>query len=128
MTQLVPGPKGLPFVGNLLDLVDEEAPLKALEHLAELYGPVYKLERNKTKILIVSSVAIAEELFDESRFQKAPPGALAGKSDKPAGLFVAANDDPDWGEAHRILVPAFGPMAIEEMYPGWYFNSSSESY
>ncbi|KAE8453927.1 hypothetical protein EG329_007703 [Mollisiaceae sp. DMI_Dod_QoI] len=117
MTQPIPGPKGLPFVGNFLDLADEEAPLRALEHMAELYGLIYKLERNKNKLLIVSSVAMAEELFDETRFQKAPPGALANKSERPAGLFTARNDDPDWGEAHRILVPAFGPMAIEAMYP-----------
>ncbi|KUJ15912.1 NADPH--cytochrome P450 reductase-like protein [Mollisia scopiformis] len=117
MTEPVPGPKGLPFVGNMFDLVDEEAPLRALEHLAELYGPIYKLQRKGTRVLVVSSIAMAEELFDETRFRKMPPSALAKDSEKPAGLFTAASDDPDWGEAHRILVPAFGSMAIEAMYP-----------
>lgn len=119
MVEQVPGPHGLPFLGNLRDLADEEAPLRALERMAELYGPIYKLQLGKGTTYVVSSVAMAEELCDESRYQKAPPAALSsGKSDpaRPYGLFAARNDDPDWGQAHRILMPAFGPMAIEGLY------------
>lgn len=121
MVEQVPGPHGLPFLGNLRDLADEEAPLRALERMAELYGPIYKLQLGKGTTYVVSSVAMAEELCDESRYQKAPPAALSsGKSDpaRPYGLFAARNDDPDWGQAHRILMPAFGPMAIEGLYDG----------
>lgn len=49
MTKQVPGPHGLPIVGNLLDLANDEAPLRALERLAELYRPIYKFQRGKTK-------------------------------------------------------------------------------
>ncbi|KAM0162476.1 hypothetical protein ACHAPG_001840 [Botrytis cinerea] len=116
MTTAIPGPKAKPLVGNLLDLKDEEAPLRALEHLAVEYGPIYKLTRGGTRIIVVSSVEMMEELCDESRFEKAPPMALSKKDDRPSGMFTATNDDPDWGQAHRILVPAFGPLAIEQMY------------
>jgi len=119
MIEEVPGPHGLPFVGNMRDLADEEAPLRALERLADLYGPIYKLQRGKTKVFVVSSVAMMEELCDETRFNKAPPAALSsGKSERPSGLFSARGDDPDWGQAHRILMPAFGPLAIESLYEG----------
>jgi hypothetical protein len=63
MTERIPGPKSLPFVGNLLDLVDDEAPLRALEHLAETYGPIYKLTRQGNKVIIVSSVEIMEGMY-----------------------------------------------------------------
>ena len=116
MTEPIPGPKSKPFVGNMLDLIDDEAPLRALEHLAEIYGPIYKLTRQGNRVIIVSSVEIMEEICDETRFIKAPPGALSGKSAKPSGLFTAQNDDPDWGQAHRILMPAFGPLAIEGQF------------
>jgi cytochrome P450/NADPH-cytochrome P450 reductase len=79
MTEPIPGPKTLPFVGNLLDLMDDEAPLRALEHLAEMYGPVYKLSRQGNKVIVVSSVEVMEEICDESRYVKAPPGALPRK-------------------------------------------------
>ncbi|KAF7906794.1 hypothetical protein EAF00_001072 [Botryotinia globosa] len=116
MTTSIPGPKAKPLVGNLLDLKDEEAPLRALEHIAVEYGPIYKLTRGSTRVIVVSSVEMMEELCDESRFEKAPPMALSKKDDRPSGMFTATNDDPDWGQAHRILVPAFGPLAIEQMY------------
>jgi cytochrome P450/NADPH-cytochrome P450 reductase len=117
MTEPIPGPKSLPFVGNMLDLVDDEAPLRALEHLAEVYGPIYKLTRKGNKVIIVSSVEIMEEICDETRYVKAPPSAFANdKSSKPSGLFTARSDDPDWGQAHRILMPAFGPLAIEGQF------------
>ena len=116
MTEPIPGPKTLPFVGNLLDLMDDEAPLRALEHLAEVYGPVYKLSRQGNKVIIVSSVEVMEEICDESRYVKAPPRALSKKTSKASGLFTATSNDPDWGQAHRILMPAFGPLAIEGQF------------
>lgn len=116
MIEPIPGPKARPFVGNMLDLVDDEAPLKALEHLAEVYGPIYKLTRQGNRVIIVSSVEIMEEICDESRYVKAPPSALSNNSGKASGLFSAKNDDPDWGQAHRILMPAFGPLAIEGQF------------
>lgn len=116
MTEPIPGPKSLPFVGNLLDLVDDEAPLRALEHLAEVYGPIFKLTRQGNRVIMVSSVEIMEEICDEARYVKAPPGALTPKPGKASGLFTARNEDPDWAQAHRILVPAFGPLAIEGQF------------
>jgi cytochrome P450/NADPH-cytochrome P450 reductase len=32
------------------------------------------------------------------------------------GLFTMYNDDPQWGIAHRLLVPAFGTLSIRNMY------------
>lgn len=76
MTQPIPQPPPLPILGNLLDLRDPEAPIYALENLAETYGPIYKLTKGKTNIIVVSSIAMVEELMDEMRFVKAPPLAL----------------------------------------------------
>lgn len=61
--------------------------------------------------------ALAHELFDESRFQKDITAALGEvKNAVHDGLFTALLQDPNWGIAHRILVPAFGPMAIQSMF------------
>jgi cytochrome P450/NADPH-cytochrome P450 reductase len=32
------------------------------------------------------------------------------------GLFTAHSDEPNWGKAHRVLVPAFGPLPIRDMF------------
>lgn len=33
------------------------------------------------------------------------------------GLFTAHNDEPNWAIAQRILMPAFGPVGIQRMFP-----------
>ncbi|MBC7658581.1 MAG: cytochrome P450 [Chitinophagaceae bacterium] len=32
-------------------------------------------------------------------------------------LFTARTDEPNWGKAHRILMAAFGPASLREMFP-----------
>lgn len=119
----IPGPRGLPFLGNMLDLMNDEAPLRAIEHLADIYGPVYQIQVGGRRSIIVSSATVMKELMDEKRYIKTPSAALTrGKGAK--GLFAAAGDDPDWGQAHRILMPAFGPLSIEAMFDGKYSHDA----
>ena len=104
----IPGPRGLPFIGNMLDIRDEEAPLRALERLADIYGPIYQLTfPGGRRNIIVSSADLMKEVMDEKRFMKtAIPGLHQdGKAD---GLIVAGTLDPDWEQAHRILRPVRG--------------------
>ncbi|KAJ8129183.1 hypothetical protein O1611_g4450 [Lasiodiplodia mahajangana] len=35
----------------------------------------------------------------------------------PDGLFTAYPDQESWGIAHKVLLPALGPMAIRKMFP-----------
>jgi cytochrome P450/NADPH-cytochrome P450 reductase len=59
------------------------------------------------------------ELCDESRFDKKLHSALRGVRDFAGdGLFTAETEEPNWGAAHRILMPAFGPAALREMFVG----------
>jgi cytochrome P450 / NADPH-cytochrome P450 reductase len=117
MTEQIPGPPGLPLIGNLLDLQDE-VPLHALERLADIYGPIFKIKIRNNERVFVSSFELFDELCDETRFFKSPPPSLQGGTGAQ-GLFAASSEKTeDWSQAHRILIPAFGPLAIEEMFDG----------
>lgn len=117
MADEIPGPQGLPIIGNILDLVFEETSTHALENLAEVYGSIYQIRlAGKWRVICTSSQLFAE-LIDENRFVKMAPVALSAGSG-PKGLFAAEHEDPDWGQSHRILMPAFGPLAIEAMFDG----------
>lgn len=113
----IPGPKGWPVVGNLSDIKDPEGPLRALDRLAELYGPVVRLTMFGKRTLIVSDAKIMKEVLDEKRYLKTAIPGLSN-SNRPDGLIVAGTMDPDWQQGHRILRPAFGPIKIEEMFGG----------
>lgn len=62
---------------------------------------------------------LANELCNRRDFVKFPSGAVAKLRDvMTEGLFTAHDDEWFWGPAHRVLVPAFGPMSIKAMFPG----------
>lgn len=118
----IPGPKGLPFLGNILDLQDE-VPIRAMERLADVYGPIFKINTLGRELILVSGFDIFDELCDETRFYKLLGGKLAEAADqdpeKPRGLFTQPTEKAeDWGQAHRILMPAFGPLAVANMFNG----------
>jgi cytochrome P450/NADPH-cytochrome P450 reductase len=120
MDQSIPSPPGLPFLGNLLDMRDEEGvTIHALERLADIYGPIYRLHIRGHEQLVVSGGELFDELCDETRFCKVLSTGLANlnKSGEASGLFVSEHESsPDWQQAHRILMPALGPLAIEGMF------------
>lgn len=69
-------------------------------------------------VVVVSSYALVNEVCNEKRFQKDIRGVLeqvrAGVHD---GLFTARGpEEPNWSIAHRVLMPAFGPMPINDMF------------
>ncbi|KAK8116412.1 uncharacterized protein PG998_004693 [Apiospora kogelbergensis] len=122
MTEPIPAPPGLPFVGNILDLQDE-VPFFAIGRLLDVYGPIVKFKVMGAEKVVVGSLELFDELCDETRFYKLVSGPLVEGSFSPEargaeGLFGAIDErSPDWAQAHRILLPAFGPLAIENMFP-----------
>ena len=71
-----------------------------------------------TRMVFANSAALVDEVCDEARFSKnVHPSLEKLRPMVGDGLFTAANDEPNWGIAHRILMPVFGPMKIREMLP-----------
>lgn len=109
----IPQPKVRPLVGNLPDL-GTDAPVQAMMALAKRHGPLFRLTLPTRTFLVASSYAVVEELCDETRFDKFVHGPLRHIRDFAGdGLFTADTQAPNWGKAHRILMPAFGPTAMK---------------
>ncbi|THZ09251.1 alpha/beta-hydrolase [Aureobasidium pullulans] len=83
---------------------------------ADCTGPIFKLKIGAERIFVASH-ELAKDLFDEEKFEKAVAGPLKeirhGVKD---GLFTAQPGEHNWEIAHRILMPAFGPLSIESMF------------
>ncbi len=116
----IPGPKPDPILGNVKD-IDPNAPVQSLMKLAKAYGSIFKLSLPGAETLFISSRELADELCDESRFDKKVSAPLEKiRSFSKDGLFTAYTHEPNWEKAHRILVPAFGPASIKNMFDPMY--------
>ena len=114
--QPIPQPKGDPFIGNLRT-VDGDAPIQGFMRLARIHGPIFQLEFFGTTLVVVSSQELVNEVCDEARFDKRVAGALKNIRDFAGdGLFTARTEEPNWATAHRLLMPAFGPIGMRGMF------------
>ncbi|KAJ5215187.1 P450 monooxygenase [Penicillium citrinum] len=111
----IPSPRGYPLLGNVFD-IDPEKPNQSLARLFDIHGPIIRLRLPRERIY-VSNYELAKELFDENRFEKAVIGPLAEVRELAGdGLFTAYPGEHNWELAHRLLMPAFGPLAIKSMF------------
>ncbi len=113
----IPSPSKKPLLGNILD-VSASAPVQNLVALARELGPIYQLDMMGKPITVVSGFALADELSDESRFDKSVRGALHRvRTISGDGLFTAYTTEPNWSKAHNILLPNFGDRAMQGYHP-----------
>ncbi len=116
----IPQPKGYPLIGNIAEL-DPKAPVQSLMRLAREHGPLFRIEMFGRGLVIVGSQALTEELCDETRFKKALHRPLQeARYVGGDGLFTAHDEEPNWGKAHRLLMPAFGPLGLRSMFDRMY--------
>ncbi|KAJ4303024.1 hypothetical protein N0V90_001915 [Kalmusia sp. IMI 367209] len=124
-TSNVPQPPGYPFLGNLFD-IDMEFPLQSLYDLADKHGELYRMKFPGHTFIIAASYDTVAEFCDEKRFPKTIFALKEMRHAMHDGLFTAIDGqtEPNWGIAHRILVPAFGPASLRNMYDGMYDMTS----
>ncbi len=109
----IPGPPQLPLAGNLFQLPKS----RLMQHLLETskqFDGIFQLNFGGRRIVFVYSSELVAEICDETRFRKfIRPPLLFLRDVAKDGLFTAHGDEPNWGKAHRILLPAFGQRAMK---------------
>jgi len=113
-SQLPPGPKPLPLVGNLLDLRGHLH--HALARLARAHGPVMRLRLGLTTAVVVSSRDAAREAFakhDRRLAARAVPDAARALGFSERSMIWLPSSDPRW-KALRGIVAAhvFSPRSL----------------
>ena len=115
-TPPVPQPPLKPIIGNLAEL-DTDAPVQSFMAMAKKYGPFFKFQIFDRYSYLASSQELVNELCDERRFAKhVHPSLKEIRAFAGDGLFTAYGEEPNWQKAHRILMPAFGPIGVRGMF------------
>ncbi|XP_014555486.1 hypothetical protein COCVIDRAFT_16919 [Bipolaris victoriae FI3] len=76
---LPPGPKGLPFIGSLLDLADNDAIRHTVNAWRAQYGDIYYTKIGGTDYIWLSSPKVVKDLMDRKSgiYSSRPPSPLA---------------------------------------------------
>ena len=114
----IPSLPARPLMGNL-HLIDADKPTQSMVSLTREHGHIFSFRAlgGAKPMVFVSDPALVEEMCDTERFEKVVHAALEEIRDFAGdGLFTAYSHEPNWGVAHRILMPTFGPIAVRSMF------------
>ncbi|KAJ7187242.1 fatty acid hydroxylase [Mycena filopes] len=115
MSVPIPQPPSLPFIGNVASM-DPEVPLNMFGLFAKKYGEIYQLDLIGDTMTCLSTYALGNEVCDDTRFRKGIAGPLREVRNLVGdALFTAWEHEPNWGIAHRLLMPTFGTIALKGM-------------
>ncbi|KAI1084818.1 cytochrome P450 [Whalleya microplaca] len=114
----VPGPQGLPYIGNYFEVYPDH--LGNHQRLFEKYGPLFKTTNLGSVIYHTNSPQLSNIVFSESDFftKNIIEGhPLHPIKNQEAGVFLGDTNTEEWKRAHKFLPPAFGPKAVRHYAP-----------
>ncbi|KAF7851361.1 hypothetical protein BT93_L4089 [Corymbia citriodora subsp. variegata] len=104
--KLPPGPKKLPVIGNLPQLISPELPHHHLNNLAKTYGPIYHLKVGELTLVVLTTPEIAEEVLKTREInyaQKPLFPSLEMMFDKNSSFMYAPYGEY-WRQLRKICV------------------------
>ncbi|KAL2472342.1 Cytochrome [Abeliophyllum distichum] len=101
--KLPPGPKKLPFIGNLHQMLGS-LPHRSLSNLAKKYGPIMHLQIGELSTIVISSPRIAEEVFktNDINFSDRPDLVVSKIIFYNSGAIAAAPYGEYWRDVRKI--------------------------
>lgn len=113
----LPGPKGLPFLGNALQLHPRTVHAD-VEAMAQRYGPLFRLSVGRRQALVVADAALVGAVLRDRPDGFRRPDVTAEVSDEMGGergVFLA--EGAAWRNQRKMVMQAFAPHAIKAYFP-----------
>jgi cytochrome P450 len=112
----LPGPKGLPLLGNLRQIDPRRFHL-TIENWAREFGPVYRFSLVKRQFVVLSDRdTIATILHDRpDTFRRSSRTARMLEETGTRGLFTAEGDE--WRRQRKLVMRALTPEVIQRFFP-----------
>ena len=112
----LPAPKGLPLVGNALQ-IDSMRFHQTLEGWAREFGPMYRFRGGAKELVVVSDSGIIGTLLRDrpDAMRRTTRSARAFQELGTTGVFNAEGDE--WRRQRKLVMKALTPEVIRNFYP-----------
>ncbi|PCD27428.1 hypothetical protein FGRA07_02567 [Fusarium graminearum] len=114
----VPGPAGIPYFGNYLEIYPDH--LGNHQRLFEKYGPLFTTTSMGNRLYQTNSAELSNIFLSEDHYftkDIVPGHPLHPIKNQEAGVFLADTNTEQWRLAHKFLPPALGPKAVRHYAP-----------
>ena len=112
----LPGPPGLPLLGNLLELRFEKFH-RQLEQWADEYGAIYRLRIGPRRVLVISDADAIKRMHRERPDLFRRTRALQACTDEMRLKGVFSSEGEDWRRQRKIVALALNTAHLKPFYP-----------
>src|SRR6266849_2549249 len=111
----LPGPRGLPLLGNLLQLKATQLPT-ILEHWADRYGPLYTFRLGRKPVVAVAEPARIQEVLRRRPETYRRLRTIATVFEELGGQGVFAAEGARWRRQRRVVLPALSTLQVRQFF------------
>jgi cytochrome P450 len=112
----LPGPKGLPLLGNLLD-VDLKKLHRVLADWADAYGTFYKFRLGSHTVVVVANTEHVQQVLRQRPNIYRRLGAIETVFSEMGITGVFAAEGNDWKRQRRLTAQALDAIHLREFFP-----------
>lgn len=112
----LPGPRGLPLLGNLLQLRATKLHT-ILEQWADRYGPLYTLRLGRKSVVAVADPALIHEVLRQRPETYRRLRSLAAVFEDLGGQGVFVAEGARWRHQRRVVMQALSTSQLRQFFP-----------
>src|SRR2546428_183037 len=112
----LPGPRGLPLLGNLLQLKATQLPT-ILERWADRYGPLYRFRLGRKPVVVVAEPALIQTVLRQRPETYRRLHTIAAAFDDLGGQGLFTAEGAQWRRQRRGGMPALSAPPGRQFFP-----------
>ncbi|CAI5449902.1 unnamed protein product [Caenorhabditis angaria] len=114
----IPGPIGFPILGNVLEMIDHDAPpFLQFQKWSQKYGSYFGITEGLSKTLVISDPEMVNEVFVKQfdNFYGRKLNGIQGDPNKDKRVHLFASEGHRWKRLRNLSSPSFSNNSLKKL-------------